>query len=103
MIRYPGERAALAELRSIACDDVRFADRWAIVDWIRREMHAATQAELLALFDRVQSDIACEATDFDRHAVLARLNHLRQRARDIVGEQVLRSHDDPRRLGRCAA
>jgi HD-GYP domain-containing protein (c-di-GMP phosphodiesterase class II) len=87
--RYPGERAACAELLSLISDEVRFADRWAIVDWIRREMHAASPDEILALFDRAQTEVASRAAEHEAHVVLARLDALRDRTREIVWEQTV--------------
>ena len=58
MQTYPGERLALSELASIVRDEVLYADRWAIVDWIRREMRAATPQEVMTLIDRAGADLA---------------------------------------------
>ncbi|HEY5425434.1 MAG TPA: HD domain-containing phosphohydrolase [Candidatus Tumulicola sp.] len=87
MIRYPGERAAFAELLSIVRDEVRFEDRWAIVDWIRREMHAASPEEITDLLDRAGTDIAAGVPEHERRVVLSRLDSLRERAEEIVWEQ----------------
>jgi HD-GYP domain-containing protein (c-di-GMP phosphodiesterase class II) len=85
--RYPGERAAFAELLSIVRDEVRFEDRWAIVDWVRREMHAASPDEITALLDRASGEIAARVCDSERRTVLARLSALRERTQEIVWEQ----------------
>ncbi len=87
MIRYPGERAAFTELLSIVGDEVRFEDRWAIVDWIRREMHAASPEEIVGLLDRAGAEVAASVPESDRRIVLSRLDALRERAQDIVWEQ----------------
>lgn len=87
MIRYPGERAAFTELLSIVRDEVRFEDRWAIVDWIRREMHAASAEEIVDLLDRAGTEVAAGVPESDRRVVLTRLDALRERAQDIVWEQ----------------
>jgi HD-GYP domain-containing protein (c-di-GMP phosphodiesterase class II) len=88
--RYPGERAAFSELLSIVCDEVRFEDRWAIVDWIRREMHAASGDEIAQLLDRAGAEVAAAVPESDRRVVLNRLDALRERAMDIVSEQTVR-------------
>ncbi|MEO6835420.1 MAG: HD domain-containing phosphohydrolase [Candidatus Tumulicola sp.] len=87
MIRYPGERAAFEELLSIVRDEVRFEDRWAIVDWIRREMHAASPEEITDLLDRAGTNVAAGVPEHERRVVLSRLDALRERAHEIVWEQ----------------
>lgn len=87
MIRYPGERIAFAELLSIVRDEVSFEDRWAIVDWIRREMHAASPEEIVSLLDRAGAEVAAVVPESDRRVVLNRLDALRERAQDIIAEQ----------------
>lgn len=89
MIRYPGERAAFAELLSIVRDEVQFEDRWAIVDWVRREMHAAAPDEITALLDRATTEIVSTAPECERRTVLSRLDSLRERTQEIVWEQAL--------------
>jgi len=78
---------AFAELLSIVRDEVRFEDRWAIVDWIRREMHAASPDEIVGLLDRAGAEVAANVPETDRRTVLSRLDALRERAHDIVREQ----------------
>jgi len=85
--RYPGERAAFAELLSIVRDEVRFDDRWAIVDWVRREMHAASPDEITDLLDRASAEIAVRVPEIERRTVLTRLDALRGRTQEIVWEQ----------------
>jgi response regulator RpfG family c-di-GMP phosphodiesterase len=85
--RYPAERAAFAELLSTVRDEVHFEDRWAIVDWVRREMHAASPDEITALLDRASAEIAAEVPEFERRTVLTRLDSLRKRTQEIVWEQ----------------
>lgn len=87
MQMYPGERLALSELASIVRDEVIYADRWAIVDWIRREMHAATPHEVLTLIDRAGAQLAQSVDDIDRSAVLQRLETMRSRSQELVWEQ----------------
>lgn len=87
MIRYPGERIAFTELLSIVRDEVSFEDRWAIVDWIRREMHAASPEEIVSLLDRAGAEVAAAVPESDRRVVLHRLDALRERAQDIIAEQ----------------
>ncbi|MGA8534490.1 MAG: HD domain-containing phosphohydrolase [Candidatus Tumulicola sp.] len=87
MTRYPAERAAFAELLPIVRDEVRFEDRWAIVDWVRREMHAAKPDEIIGLIDRASAEVAARAPESERRTVLARLDSLRERTREIVWEQ----------------
>ncbi|HEY1429546.1 MAG TPA: HD domain-containing phosphohydrolase [Candidatus Tumulicola sp.] len=85
---YPGERLALSELASIVHDEIVYADRWAIVDWIRREMHAASPQQVLDLIDRAAATLAAGVEDGDRSEVLARLESLRSRSQQLVWEQV---------------
>ncbi|MBV8372976.1 MAG: HD domain-containing protein [Candidatus Eremiobacteraeota bacterium] len=87
MNRYPGERAAFAELLSIVRDETRFEDRWAIVDFVRREMHAASPEEITALVDRASTQLAACVPASKRRTVLARLDALRERTQEIVWEQ----------------
>ncbi len=87
MIRYPGERHAFAELLSIVRDEVQFEDRWAIVDWVRREMHAAAPDEITALLDRASAEIAVRVPELERRNVLKRLSCLRERTQEIVWEE----------------
>lgn len=87
MKRYPGERAAYAELLSIVANEVTFEDRWAIVDFVRREMHAASPDEILALIDRASVEIAARAPQQQRRNVLTRLNALRERVQEAAFEQ----------------
>ncbi len=88
MTIYPGERLALTELASIVHDEIAYADRWAIVDWIRREMHAASPQQVLDLIDRAASGLAATVEDGDRSEVLTRLESLRLRSQQLVWEQV---------------
>jgi HD-GYP domain-containing protein (c-di-GMP phosphodiesterase class II) len=88
MLMYPGERLALSQLSAIVRDEVVYADRWAIVDWIRREMHAATPHEVLGLIDRAGAQLAQNVEDEDRSAVLQRLESLRARSQELVWENV---------------
>lgn len=86
MNRYPGEQAAFRELLSIV-DEMKLEDRWAIVEWVRREMHAASPDEIDALIDRASAEISQRAPEGQRRTVLARLNGLRERVREIAWEQ----------------
>lgn len=87
MSRYRGERHAFDELLSIVRDEVQFEDRWAIVDWVRREMHAAAPDEITALLDRASAEIAVRVPDSERRVVLKRLACLRERTQEIVWEE----------------
>jgi HD-GYP domain-containing protein (c-di-GMP phosphodiesterase class II) len=86
--RYPGERAAFAELLLIVRDETSFNDRWAIVDWIRREMHAASPEEIGDLLDRAGNELTARVPSHERRTVLTRLDALRERAKEIVWEQI---------------
>jgi len=88
MSRYPGEQAAFGELLSIVANEVALEDRWAIVDWVRREMYAASPDEVVALVDRAGVEIAAHAPENKRRTVLARLDALRERVQEAAWEQV---------------
>ena len=87
MKRYPGERSAYSELLSFVASEVTLEDRWAIVDWVRREMHAATPDEIEALVDRASLEISTRIPQQDRRTTLARLDALRERVREVAWEQ----------------
>ena len=87
MKRYPGERSAYSELLSIVANEVTLEDRWAIVDWVRREMHAATPDEIEALVDRASVEISTHTPKAQRRTVLSRLDALRERVREVAWEQ----------------
>src|SRR5215472_1525101 len=88
MSRYPGEQAAFRELLSIVANEVALEDRWAIVDWVRREMYAASPDDVVALVDRAGVEIAANAPENSRRTVLARLDALRERVQEAAWEQV---------------
>lgn len=87
MKRYPGEHSAYSELLSIVANEVTLEDRWAIVDWVRREMHAATPDEIEALVDRASVQISTRIPPQRRRTTLARLDALRERVREVAWEQ----------------
>lgn len=87
MKRYPGEHSAYSELLSIVANEVTLEDRWAIVDWVRREMHAATPDEIEALVDRASVQISTQIPAARRRTTLARLDALRERVREVAWEQ----------------
>lgn len=87
MSRYSGERVAYSELLSIVANEVTLEDRWAIVDWVRREMHAASPDEILSLIDRAGVEIAASAPQRQRRTALARVDKLRERVREVAWEQ----------------
>src|SRR5579863_2022206 len=87
MSRYPGEQIAFGELLSIVANEVTFEDRWAVVDWVRREMHAASPDEILGLIDRAGVEIAARAPQRQRRTALARIDKLRERVSEVVWEQ----------------
>lgn len=87
MRRYSGELSAYSELLSIVANEVTLEDRWAIVDWVRREMHAATPDEIEALVDRASLEISTQAPSQHRRTTLARLDALRERVREVAWEQ----------------
>lgn len=87
MKRYPGERSAYSELLSIVANEVTLEDRWSIVDWVRREMHAATPEELEALVERASVEISAQTPPQHRRTALARLDALRERVREVAWEQ----------------
>jgi HD-GYP domain-containing protein (c-di-GMP phosphodiesterase class II) len=87
MKRYPGERSAYSELLSIVANEVTLEDRWSIVEWVRREMHAATPDEIEALVDRASVEISTRIPPQQRRTMLARLDALRERVREVAWEQ----------------
>jgi HD-GYP domain-containing protein (c-di-GMP phosphodiesterase class II) len=92
MTAYVGERLALSELASVVRDDVVSFDRWAIADWIRREMRAAAPQEVMDLIDRAATDFAADVSgDEECGEVLRRLESLRSRSHGLVWEQVATS------------
>jgi HD-GYP domain-containing protein (c-di-GMP phosphodiesterase class II) len=89
MMAYVGDRLALSELTNVIRDDVTHADRWAIGEWVRREMRAASPEQVMELIDRAAAQFASEVTDGDECAVVVeRLESLRARSQELVWEQV---------------
>jgi HD-GYP domain-containing protein (c-di-GMP phosphodiesterase class II) len=92
MTAYVGEHIALSELASVVRDDVVRFDRWAMADWIRREMQAAAPEQVMDLIDRATSAFAAGVSgDQDCGEVLGRLESLRARSQELVWEQVATS------------
>jgi HD-GYP domain-containing protein (c-di-GMP phosphodiesterase class II) len=89
MTAYVGERLALSELASVVRDDVVSFDRWAIADWIHREMRAAEPQQVIDLIDRATTDFAADVSrDEECGEVLRRLESLRSRSQELVWEQI---------------
>ena len=96
---YPGERLALSELASIVHDEVVYADRWAIVDWIRREMHAATPQQVMDLIDRAAAALPRASTMEIAAKCSQRLESLRSRSQELVWEQSQRAERASKAIG----
>lgn len=87
MNTYPGEHVAYRELLSIVAGEVNLEDRWAIVEWVRREMHAASPDQIEAMIERASVEISTRAPERQRRAVLGRLSAMRERVRELAWER----------------
>lgn len=81
---YPGFSTAFEELVSVLARQVESEETWPLLDWIAREMHAASAEEIAELLDRASAEIIAAVPDYQRRRVLSHLDTMRANARDTV-------------------
>ena len=94
MIHYPGFSRAFEELVSVMARQVESEETWPLVDWIAREMHAASAEEIAELLDRASAKIVAAVPDYQRRRVLAHLESMRADANDAIAGERSRDRDD---------
>jgi HD-GYP domain-containing protein (c-di-GMP phosphodiesterase class II) len=75
--RYPGFSLALGEVVTVLARQVESEETWPLVDWIAREMHAASPDEIVELIDRASAEIVASAPAHRRRRVLSHLDAAR--------------------------